>query len=65
MKIFLSFSGETSRLVALALHDWLRRVIQVAVPWISDRDIDSGATWTDVVAVNLRTSHMGIVCLTP
>lgn len=63
MKIFISWSGETSRKAAEALKDWLRKVIQTADPWIS-RDIDKGTRWNDDVARELEAARVGIFCLT-
>lgn len=39
MKIFLSWSGEASHQVALALRDWLGTVLPATAPWISSEDI--------------------------
>lgn len=44
MKVFISWSGETSKKVALALKAWLPNVIQALDPWMSDKDIEKGAT---------------------
>lgn len=44
MKVFLSWSGERSRLVATALHEWLPQVINAVEPFISS-NIDAGARW--------------------
>ncbi|MBE0393338.1 hypothetical protein BJQ96_03202 [Flavobacterium sp. PL0002] len=35
MKIFLSWSGNKSKLIAESLKDWLEQVIQSTEPWIS------------------------------
>jgi len=65
MKLFLSWSGSTSREVALALRDWLPYVIQSVNPFVSTGDIAKGRRWSDVLATELSTSAYGIICLTP
>src|SRR5690242_2789258 len=63
--VFISWSGERSRKMAEALHGWLRRVIQTARPFHSDKDIETGAFWDDVIRGNLKTVKYAIVCCTP
>ncbi|MFM9964318.1 MAG: toll/interleukin-1 receptor domain-containing protein [Planctomycetaceae bacterium] len=65
MRVFLSFSGDVSQQVAIALHDWIRRVIRGVTPWMSHRDIAAGNVWMETLSANLRATHMGILCLTP
>jgi hypothetical protein len=64
MKVFISWSGEPSRQVALALRDWMPMVIQGIDLFMSDRDTDAGTRWQQVVASNLEASDFGIVVLT-
>jgi len=64
MRIFLSWSGETSKLVAEALRDWLPNVIQSIEPWLSSEDIPIGASWFNEIQKRLENSTVGIVCLT-
>ncbi|MDF2505604.1 hypothetical protein [Clostridium sp.] len=64
MKIFLSWSKERSKQVALFLHDWLQCVLQSSEPWMSDVDIDRGSLWTNDINGNLNISAAGIICLT-
>src|SRR5262245_52714531 len=64
MRVFLSWSGDTSREVAVALHDWLPYVLQNAKPFISTGDIDKGKRWSDVLAEELKQVGFGIICLT-
>ena len=65
MNIFISWSGERSKNIAIALREWLPNVIQAIQPWMSDSDIDKGARWSSDIASKLEESVMGIICLTP
>src|SRR5437764_8405785 len=65
MKVFISWSGERSRLVAEALRYWLPKVIQAIQPWMSSSDIEKGTRWRTDIASELEQSSIGIICLTP
>ena len=65
MKIFISWSGEASHDVALALRDWIGNVIQAANPYVSSEDIGKGTRWFAELGRQLETIHFGILCLTP
>lgn len=65
MKVFISWSGTTSRLIAEALSDWLPKVIQGVEPFVSAKDIDKGANWTVELARELETAEFGVICLAP
>ena len=64
MKVFLSWSGDISHKVAVALRDWLPSVIQSLEPYVSSEDIDKGARWSTDIAKELEKSSYGILCIT-
>lgn len=64
MKVFISWSGERSRAVALKLREWLPVVIHFVEPWMSSHDIDAGAKWLDKISQELKETKFGIICLT-
>lgn len=64
MRVFLSWSGEKSHEVALALKDWLPEVVNNLDPWVSSEDIEKGANWGATIALELEQSNFGIICLT-
>lgn len=65
MKVFISWSGERSKIVAVALKQWLRDVIQALEPWVSEIDIETGDRWSSAVMDQVEASEFGIICLTP
>lgn len=65
MKIFISWSGKRSKIVAEALWKWIPKVIQSVKPWISSEDIYAGNRWNQEIATELEQSNFGIICLTP
>jgi hypothetical protein len=64
VKVFLSWSGATSRSVAEALRSWLPQVIQEVDPFVSSQDIASGTRWRERLEHELAGSAFGIVCVT-
>ncbi len=64
MKVFISWSGETSLKVALIFREWLPSVIQSIEPYVSSEDIDKGARWSTDIAKELEDSNFGILCVT-
>lgn len=65
MKIFLSWSGSTSKALAMLLKDWLPSVIQTLEPWMSSEDIEKGEKWFQSISESLvRSEGVGIFCLT-
>lgn len=65
MKVFVSWSGERSQMLAQALRDWLPLVLHYVQPWLSEKDIDAGKRWSSEIAKQLEESNIGIICITP
>ncbi len=64
MRVFISWSGNKSNVVAKNLRNWLKLVIQTIDPWMSDDDILPGQRWGASLGSQLSESDVGIVCLT-
>ena len=65
MEVFISWSGERSRLLAKALAELLPDVIQDTKAWMSDHDIGAGSRWISELDERLENCNFGILCLTP
>lgn len=65
MKVFISWSGEPSKSVAVAFRDFLRDVIQNVKPFMSAHDIGAGTRWPERLNRELATTGFGVLCLTP
>lgn len=65
MKVFISWSGEAGRRVAVALRGWLKDMLHGIDPWMSDQDLAPGAKWFSAIAGELENTDFGIICVTP
>lgn len=65
VNVFISWSGVRSKILASALYNWIRKVIQPVRPWMSQENIPKGVRWAEEVAKNLKKTHLGIICITP
>jgi hypothetical protein len=63
-RLFLSWSGEPSKTVALALKQWLPSVVHALDPWVSHEDIGPGVRWSSEVSKALADTEFGIICVT-
>jgi hypothetical protein len=60
LRVFVSYSGTTSRRVAEHLVGFIENVLS-ASPWI---EIEAGKRWLDVLNQRLGEAVFGILCLT-
>jgi hypothetical protein len=65
MRVFLGWSGDLSRQLADAFHDWIKCVIQDTDPFLSSRDIDVGTKWQALLTDTLKDCSFGVFFLTP
>jgi hypothetical protein len=63
VKVFITWSGDQSRIVAEALKVLLKRVIQSCEPFLSTH-IEGGSKWLDEISRQLALSPMGVICVT-
>jgi hypothetical protein len=64
MKVFISWSGDTSKAIAEILKGWLPSVIQAVKPYYTPDDITKGSRWNTEVCKELEESKVGLVCMT-
>ena len=64
MKVFISWSGDTSKKVAQAIREWLPTILQTVKPYFTPSDIEKGARWSSDIASELDDSKAGIFCVT-
>jgi len=64
MKVFISWSGDKSRLFAEAFKPWLEQVLPGTDVWLSSEDIDKGTIWFTEIINELENCHCGVLCVT-
>lgn len=64
-KVFISWSGTASGIVANALAETLPVIIQSVEPFTSQEDLQKGGRWHSELSKQLQDSNFGIACLTP
>jgi hypothetical protein len=65
MKVFLSWSGDSSKSLALLFKDWLPSIINQVETFMSAEDIEKGERWSAHLAKELEDTKFGIIFLTP
>lgn len=63
-KVFISWSGDLSRLLAEEIRVWLPGVLQFVKPYFTPDDIEKGTSWSSSISSELSSSNVGILCLT-
>jgi hypothetical protein len=64
MKVFISWSGQSSKPFAEAIRNWLPLVLQSAKPYFTPADIEKGAKWDNEISEQLEQSDICIIALT-
>lgn len=64
MRVFISWSGDRSKMVAESMRRWIGLVLQQAEPWMSGSDIVAGVRWSVDIAKELEESAVAVICLT-
>lgn len=65
MKVFISWSGETSKAIASLLRKYLPIMLQQVRPFMSRHDIITGSRWSERIQEELEEASFGIIVLTP
>jgi len=65
MNVFISWSGQVSNEVALALRSNLRLAFSHLQLWMSAEDMRPGTRWAWELGIRLSEARVGIICLTP
>lgn len=64
MDIFLSWSGETSKKLALEFYKWIPKVLQTIHPYMSEDKIEYGERGFYSISKGLRDNKYGLIFLT-
>jgi len=64
MKVFISWSGKLSKLLAKSLNGWIPAVIQSIDTYFTPENIDKGARWFPEISDELEKTDYGILCVT-
>jgi len=64
VKVFISWSDDLSKAVAISLRSWLPMVLQSVKPYMSAEDIPLGARWSVDLSGSLLDTAFGILCVT-
>jgi hypothetical protein len=65
VRVFISWSGESSKALARCFNNWLPRVLQATEPWFSEEAVAPGSRWLQELITNLRAQDFFVACVTP
>lgn len=65
MKVFISWSGDVSKEIAIELREWLPLLNEKIEPYVSVEDLDKGTHWSGRLRQELSVTSFGILVLTP
>jgi len=57
MKVFITWSGLRSKMLADALRKWIPLVLPNVTPFMSSDDIPTGARWLQNISSELESSN--------
>jgi len=63
MELFISWSGNGSKVLARRLTEWLPSIIPSVRPFFSE-EIPGGFLWSQVMLGKLEDAEFGIICVT-
>jgi len=64
VKVFISWSGPRSQLLADALREWIHDVVQSVECFSSTEDIRAGQRWNNEINSWLNDTDFGVLCVT-
>ncbi|MGL5826462.1 MAG: TIR domain-containing protein [Nocardioides sp.] len=64
LRVFISWSGDLSKVVATAVREWLPSLFDRVDPWMSDLDIASGARGLEEIHTTLANCSFGVIIVT-
>jgi len=65
MEVFISWSGERSKIFAELFHDFVKRLLHPLKPWMSSIAIQKGQRWSKEIGDRLSNDMIGVICITP
>jgi hypothetical protein len=65
VRVFISWSGDSSRHLAQGLNKWIRRMLQTVQPFFSENAIAPGSPWLRDLLSGLTEQDFFVACVTP